>query len=81
MTTISLRLPPEELTALDRQAGELGLDRTAFIRMALQAACQQARPRGRRWQATELIGKHALDTPSHNAAARAALACHANQDR
>lgn len=81
MTTISLRLPPDELTALDRHAGELGVDRTAFIRMAVKVACQPPRSKGRRWQATELIGKYALDTPSHNAAARAALTRHAKQDR
>jgi hypothetical protein len=81
MTTISLRLPPDELTVLDRHAGKLGLDRTAFIRMAVQAACDEPRRRGGRWRATELIGKFSLETPSHNAAARTALAHHATKDR
>ena len=74
-------MPLTKVAALDRRAADAGLDRTGYLLRLVEQDLSKPVAKGRRrFASSHLLGKF-VSQGSTNAAARAALKAHAQNDR
>ena len=78
---VSLRMPVENVVAIDRRATDSGLDRTKYLlRLVDQDLARPARRSKRRFASVHLLGRF-RSRGSSNAQVRAALRAQGEKDR
>ncbi len=74
-------MPLKKIAAVDRRAAQSGLDRTGYLLRLVEQDLSKPAPKGRRrFASSHLLGKF-VSQGSTNAAVRAALKAHAQEDR
>ncbi len=74
-------MPLKQVAALDRRAADSGVDRTGYLLRLVEQDLARPAPKGRRrFASAHLLGKFE-SRGSTNAAVRAALKAHAQEDR
>jgi hypothetical protein len=79
---VSLRMAPEKVAAIDRQAADAGLDRTKYLLRLVEEDLSRARKSKtrRRFASLHLLGKFRSEGSS-NRAVRAALKARSEENR